>query len=388
MRLLSVLLDHCRGFEHLEVDFHERLTVLVGANGSGKTTLLEAIASLLGNPDALPVLHRFQRAGSMEKPSVKLRVLHDGKELVLHNRVEASLQDGAGGPVAVWVDGVFAFYRYTPRVESSPEAASVRQFGGSDLEGNTSFLQFFEWFREREEAENFQRSRRGDLTYWDPQLRAVREAAARLLPGTSDLHLERDPIRMVVQKDELLLGVGDLSDGEKRLLALCGDLAARLSRANPRSSAPLEEPGVVLLDEVELHLHPSWQRLVLGRLMQTFPGCQWVVSTHAPAVLAGVDPSSLRLLDRFRVANHEGHTRGRNVDALLREVMGVPERPEETTALIQGVARMIDEDRFQEARAALVSLTERLGPQDTEVIRLGALISFLEGELALLSQGA
>ena len=94
---------------------------------------------------------------------------------------------------------------------------------------------------------------------------------------------------MTVSKNGMEQNVNQLSDGEKCTLALFGDLARRISIANPHMQNPLEGKGIVLIDEIELHMHPSWQRKVLTTLKSVFPNIQFIITTHSPQILGGVD---------------------------------------------------------------------------------------------------
>lgn len=192
---------------------------------------------------------------------------------------------------------------------------------------STQFRTFFEWFREREDLENERRL--DEPAHRDPQLKAVRAAIEALLPGYSDLRVRRAPQRMEVSKGALPLRVDQLSDGEKCLLALAGDLALRLSLANPGAEQPLGGAGIVLIDEVELHLHPAWQRVVLERLEATFPGCQFVISTHSPLVLSQVQPEAVWLLDpRAEPSARKLSTWGQDAERILEEALDTPSRPD------------------------------------------------------------
>ena len=171
------------------------------------------------------------------------------------------------------------------------------------------FRRFFEWFREREDTENeggitdevlakLQPFLQGDDELWrqlkalkaslrDRQLVAVRSAIERFMPGFKRLRVRRKPrLHMSVDKDGETLNIAQLSQGEKSLMALVGDLARRLAMMNPGLDNPLNGDGVVLIDEVDLHLHPRWQRTVVERLRDTFPRCQFILTTHSPLVIS------------------------------------------------------------------------------------------------------
>ncbi|MDO4839861.1 MAG: AAA family ATPase, partial [Desulfovibrionaceae bacterium] len=156
----------------------------------------------------------------------------------------------------------------------------------------SDFKLFFEWFRNREDVENelFRTAQREGQHYdGDPQLNAVRAAIHAMMPGFSSPQVKRQPsLHMVIKKGDEKFKIQDLSDGEKCLLALVGDMARRIAMANPSAPNPLEAEAVFLIDEIELHLHPAWQRMVVPRLLEVFPNAQFFVTTHSPQVLGEV----------------------------------------------------------------------------------------------------
>ena len=158
------------------------------------------------------------------------------------------------------------------------------------IENRIDFRTFFEWFRGQEDYENECKVQNADLTYKDKSLETVKKAMLVMLDGCTNLRVARKPkLEMKVEKNGISLNVSQLSDGEKCTMALFGDLARRLSIANPCLDNPLLGEGVVLIDEIELHMHPSWQRGVLKKLRKTFPNIQFIITTHSPIVLSEVD---------------------------------------------------------------------------------------------------
>ena len=135
-----------------------------------------------------------------------------------------------------------------------------------------------------------------------------------------------------------------------------------------------------MIDEIELHLHPRWQRAILPALAETFPGCQFVVTTHSPQVLSRVPRDQILLFSRFKRVEHIPHTEGRDTNAILAQLMGVPSRPEDAAAEIDDLARLIDAEDLEGARAKLADLQERFGPNDTDLLRLGAILHTIEGD--------
>ena len=198
-----------------------------------------------------------------------------------------------------------------------------------------------------------------------------------LVPGFSDPRVERNPLHFMVTKNKRDLAIEQLSDGEKCLIGMVADLARRLAIANPKSDKPLCGDGVVLIDEIELHLHPAWQRDVVPRLRQVFPKCQFIVSTHSPQVLADVENRCARLLevvDGALTVRAGAHTLGHDSNYILDVVLGVGERPAWAKDEIDGISRDIDEGKTAEARLRLATLEKRAGNKLPELDRLAALL--------------
>ncbi|KAB8317460.1 AAA family ATPase [Tolypothrix campylonemoides VB511288] len=241
--------------------------------------------------------------------------------------------------------------------------------------GRIDFKGLFEWFRKREDLEN--ELRRDNPSHRDKQLEAVRGAISSLQPDFSDLRVERSPLRMTVKKQGQQLIVNQLSDGEKCLLALVGDLARRLAIANPGLSDPLQGNGVVLIDEIELHLHPKWQRQIIPALTRTFPNCQFIITTHSPQVLSHVKPDSIYLLEATPegiVTEQPENSFGRDSNQILEDLMGVSERPQEIKENLRDLFRLIDQGHLDSAKQLRQNLADEIGEDDPEFVRADVLI--------------
>src|SRR5690606_14860939 len=133
-----------------------------------------------------------------------------------------------------------------------------------------------------------------------------------------------------VLKNGKPLFLEQLSDGERGLLALIFDLTRRLAIANPASKNAIGEGvALVLIDEIELHLHPKWQRDVLQRLRNVFKACQFVVTTHSPLVLGEVEARCVRFLE-FENGKVDvtvpAEAYGMDANRILQELMDAPVR--------------------------------------------------------------
>ena len=240
-------------------------------------------------------------------------------------------------------------------------------------ENELGFRTFFEWFRNQEDLENQIAKEQGDFFYQDGQLKCVRKAVEAMLGNVSGLKVKRNPLAMVVEKNGREIRVDLLSDGEKCTLALFGDLARRLAIANPQRSDPLEGEGIVLIDEIELHMHPSWQRKVLRILKEVFPNLQFIVTTHSPQILGETDDS----YNVFLISEDEKDgcmiTKTKRLDGhdsnmILEEYMGTSSQSMLKKNLVTEINRLIALKNYGEAEIRLRFLKEISGDMDEEYI--------------------
>jgi energy-coupling factor transporter ATP-binding protein EcfA2 len=185
-------------------------------------------------------------------------------------------------------------------------------------------------------------------------LEVLRAAASRFLPNYESVRPDSEsPSRLVIDHSGATLEVGQLSDGERGILALVLDLARRLSQANPALDDPLQHgEAVVLIDEIDLHLHPKWQRQIVGHLTETFPRCQFIAATHSPQVVAAVEPEQTHLITEAGVLRPD-RTLGMDSNWILRHLMEADERPANTALSIRNVEALIKKGAFKKARMAI-----------------------------------
>ena len=237
------------------------------------------------------------------------------------------------------------------------------------------FSSFFQWFRAVEDLEN--EERRDNPDYRNRQIEAVRQSIYSLQPGFSNLRVKRSPLRMTVTKQGQELIINQLSDGEKCLLAMVGDLARRLAIANPSLPDPLQGSGVVLIDEIELHLHPKWQREIIPALTRTFPNCQFIVTTHSPQVISDVKPDSIYILEATPegiVAKRPDSSFGRDSNYILEVLMGTPARKEEIKDELLELFRLIDRGDLDGARQLRQQIADQIGADEPELVKANVLL--------------
>lgn len=425
MKVKTLQLIHFRSTRQTSLDFEDNLNVLIGINGAGKTTVLDALAIMLSW-----ALARVRSSGSRGRV-IRETDIHNEKTFA---RLELRCEDGISEPADIsWrlvqarkgrnpeLDSSDPLYGMTTFIPLNQWAVQVRESIGQTnaqcnlpvcvyypvnravldiplrirkahcfdlleaydeaLTGGANFRVFFEWFRNREDLENEQKAN-GEAFQPDPQLQAVRRAILAFLPEFSNVSIRRQPLRMEVTKGNDVLRVDQLSDGEKCLFAMVGDLARRLAIANPERREPLQGEGIVLIDEVELHLHPAWQRMVVRKLTETFPNCQFIITTHTPQVLGEVDAHCIRQLSvvpvHGLVCTFPEQSFGLDASEILEEIMEAPVRNAEIADLLSEIFRLIDEDNFEEARRKIVEVRGRVGGSIPDLVHAESLMTMLE----------
>ncbi len=204
------------------------------------------------------------------------------------------------------------------------------------------------------------------------ELGFVCKAIESFVPEYTDLRVTRKPKpRMLVEKAGQTFSMDQLSDGEKCLIAMIGDIARRLAIANPTLDNPLDGEGIVLIDEIDLHLHPTWQRMVAPRLVETFPGLQFIISTHSPQVLSHVKDKSVFLLSQAEegiVHRSPTEAYGQTYERILEDVFVVDARPDEIQEELDELFDLIQTSQIPQARDKLEDLRRRIGI-DPELVR-------------------
>lgn len=210
---------------------------------------------------------------------------------------------------------------------------------------------------------------------------AFEDAVARFLPGYSNLRLDRSKRpNLLINHGRTTLEVRQLSDGERGILAMVLDLTRRLSQANPRMDLPAAKAeAVVLIDEIDLHLHPKWQRQIVHNLTAAFPHCQFIATTHSPQVIGEVEQDRIQIIAKGQVYSPT-HSFGVDSSRVLEEIMEADPRAQEVKALLSQLSQEVGKQRFESARGLLVKLVDRLGENDPEVTRARTLLDFMEGE--------
>lgn len=215
-------------------------------------------------------------------------------------------------------------------------------YKSDSLESATDFKRFFTWFERNEDLERREQLRQikqgGSTQYSSHVLNAVREALNRLFPDyLRNPRVEISPLRFVMDdisdpEKNVERRLERMSDGYRITIALVADIASRMAEANPSMESsgvadPLNANGIVMIDEIDLHLHPKLQREILHKLTAIFPNVQFIVSTHSPNVILGaLDLVQVVKLDNGMIDSDVNMAQYENYDVslvLLSDLFGL-----------------------------------------------------------------
>ncbi len=171
-------------------------------------------------------------------------------------------------------------------------------------------------------------------------------------------------------KNEITLNFEQLSQGEQKTINIIGQIVDAFAPPLKEDTGDiLAFPGIVLIDEIETHLHPKWQREILPNLTKTFPNVQFIVSTHSPQIISSVPKEAIFLLKDFQAFAVQSATQGRDTNALLREVFGIQERPLEDMKMLGDFYEAVEAENVQNAEKLLQEMAAKWGSLDEEVVR-------------------
>ena len=210
-------------------------------------------------------------------------------------------------------------------------------------------------------------------------LKAFEETVRRFLPDYKNLRAEgHGKPTLMINRGNMPLEVRQLSDGERGTLAMVLDLTRCIAQANPGLADPTANAeAVVLIDEIDLHLHPQWQRRVVQNLTAAFPKCQFIATTHSPQVIGEVDHQRIQIMGGGEVYTPT-HSFGVDSSRVLEEIMDTAPRSERVQRILPEIAATIDAKKYKIARKLLAELKAEVGDNDPEVTRIETLLEFME----------
>ncbi len=423
MKLKNIKVKNYRCFKEADIDFNEHVTLIVGKNGTGKTAILDAVAVsvstfLLGidggvsrgilKDDARYEFHDLdgtidpQRqfpvcidstgdcldqkdvkwVRSLNSENGKTTIKDAGELTSIAKKVQNQIMTGDKSLVLPMISyygtgRLYAQKKEKRNIKSLTEFK--RQVGYVDCmaaESNEKLM--LNWFQVQT-LKSLQNQQKTGVIERPLLLKTVEKAICRSFERISgakkaSLIFDLDTLRLVLEFETTdgepkKFAMDEMSDGYKNTLSMIGDIAYRMAVLNPTLGDKVldETPGVVLIDEVDLHLHPQWQQTILSDLHAIFPNVQFIVSSHAPAVINSVSREQIRILDNGEIYMPAAQTYGRDANSILREVMKVSERPEDVVQRLDTFYACMDKNDYESADKVLTEIEEIVGTNDPDI---------------------
>lgn len=353
MKLNSIIIKNYRCFEQLEISLDDHVTLFVGKNGAGKSTILDAIAIAVSTflcgieggisrniqrEDArylffdmegvVDAQHQFpveitgkgQCNGKMGIEWTRSLNSNSGKTTVKDAKQLIEVAEGMQNQVMAGdtqvVFPILSYYGTGRLYAQKKEKRDLktlqrfnRQVGYLDcMAAESNEKMMLNWF-EKMTLKSLQMQQRDGIIGGISQLRTVEAAVCACFRRISkaeqaSLSFDLDTHRIMVEytdaaKEKCRFALNEMSDGYKNTLSMIGDIAYRMAVLNPQLGERIleETSGIVMIDEIDLHLHPEWQQTILQDLQSIFPKVQFLVTSHAPAVINSVKREHVRILD-------------------------------------------------------------------------------------------
>ena len=401
-QLRELGVDNYRCFDELTLPLEEDTTILFAENGGGKTALLTALAMGLAviqrdSPKTLKLkAGRDSRRGvpndkGAPEPAGPCEVTWtaavgetetvtwsttvqpaSGRTTNQHRSifeaVEAVRAPGVRWPLFAWygVDRLERLHDRSRKVELTRDRWEAY---ASALDPNLDEAPLLQWLQDEFLGDTARRQQKLPERFFHA---AVMEAAVQATPGATHAWydaVEKNPV--VRFKDGHEAPWSELSDGYHVFIALVADIARRAVMLNELdgADAPARVEGVVLIDEIDLHLHPRWQRVALPRLREAFPRLQLIVSTHSPQVLSSAENRQVRRLVDGQIQDRNVFVSGRDTNAILRDLMRTDDRDDEGVVALRRLHDAIDRGDAEQSDRFYRELLRRWGANDPALIR-------------------
>lgn len=404
MRIERLEVENFRGFEERTFEFGPGMNVFVGDNGAGKTSVIRAARIALSEwlcsigmfthedqaryfeeSDVRHEMRYVDELGMNQYDAVdratvtvdvsglrynipypstwKVHRYRDGDFASINSPTEIAHRiadrrtKGEGGNVPLVT--YFGVDRFKMEERSPDSLPTWRDGYEGALDRGTDLGAVSRWFRD-------QRLVQADRGEPSEMYRTISAVMKDLIPGMTDLryHSSVSGLRATFESGQKV-AVRHLSDGFRTSVAMFADLATRIAILNPSlgENALKETPGVVLIDELDLHLHPKWQRRIANDLTRTFPNIQFITTTHSPQIISEIDEGNVYLL-REDGETEEVHAYGHDASWILRHVMGSTVHPEEIQELLDNAVSALSDARYEDAQSYVEQareLQERTG---------------------------
>lgn len=400
MKILKLKLHNFRNMKLKEIDFcnHEgkprNFTAIIGDNGVGKTAILEGITK-----GFTPIIRTISDKAVKECDinntdimqgekwtAINLNVELENEVFTWYNKRRTTTKIMFDEKVNQVLDlkniklkyeqcyergklPLILYYGINRVITEIPKRGHIREVKIEDSLKNcfdnvNYFRDFYEWFKTEEDIEL--REQKENSKYKNVKLDSVRTAIERMIPGYKNLRIKLNPSRMIItNKEGSHLRIEQLSGGYKAVLSIVSDIAKRLATANPYSQNPLEEYGIILIDELDLHLHPKWQKTIANDLKRTFPNCQFIITTHSPFIIQSLNKEEVINIEKD-FNESDGSFEGWSIEEIQEYEMGVQTKTEKYKEFLEEFSEAIDDGENEKAKMLYKELIKMIHPQSYE----------------------
>lgn len=435
MVITKINIENFKIFKDETFSFNKDFNLIIGINGSGKTSLLRALAISLGGW-ANAYIKDDQNLRPIKDDEVR-EIQHDKrfdktKETTIHaygyTKIIDRFENVKNGTVD-WIrkrteenpdtvtSGSIQYGNYSKNYSLNFNTLSQDILSYID-QGNTfdlPIIAFYECDRlwEAKNPLNIEASAKTQYSRFDPYvdcfhtganhkaigewllkhelvslqqkeetpvLKAIKHAAKNALEGCQDISFDFEEGRVIVDFENNSVPFEHLSDGQRTILGLFADIARRVAILNPHFEGEANEKtkGVVLIDELDLHLHPQWQMKIIENLKTVFPKIQFICTTHSPILLRSIEKDKVLILENGTLSNKDFFTKGRDINSLLYDLMGVPKRTLEYEEKVDNLFGYLEDENLDKAKILLEELKKDYGEKDTIVIEAQVMLDLLQ----------
>jgi predicted ATP-binding protein involved in virulence len=436
MKIHKIEIENFKLFKNAEFEFDKEFNLIIGINGSGKTSLLRAIAVSLGGwansyikndknlrPIDASEVRELQKDGRFDKLR-KTTILTEGSVEIIdrfgnyrpnaeyhlkrqkidndETTLSASIKyyrtselyplnfSNLSSDILRYIENgrffnlpLIAFYEcdrlWEVENKLNTEAAAKKQYSRFDpyvdcFHTGANHTAIGEWLLKYELVKLQQKKE-------TPVLEAIKNAARNALEKCIDISFDFEEGRVIVDfEDDISVPFEYLSDGQRTILGLFCDIARRAAILNPHFEGEANEKtnGVVLIDELDLHLHPKWQMNIIENLRKTFPNIQFICTTHSPILLRSIEKEKIIVLENGEQSKLDFFTKGRDINSILDDLMGVPKRTKEYKNKVDNLFGFLEDENIKKSEELLIELKKDYGEKDSVVQEAQILLDMIK----------
>lgn len=427
MKVKKIKINNFRLFENFRISIPDtNFIVFIGTNGCGKSSIMDSIAMALAHvvgqlksPNGKYSIDFFFKTQDIKNGTSKAEItlelegfekniiIKTSKEIdqknisyeiqpkAILNNLKNQLKSDTRSSLPL-----FAYYSlnrttaidYNSKIKSNYNRI-LNGYNNSINHKISTFQDFKTWFIYQENIENEQKIELKEWGFQIDSLKIIRTAIENFLSiiDTSEYkelkvsrykesNLEYSETsnfaELVITKNEEEIRIEQLSSGEKMMIFLVADISRRLVILNSAKNTTLEKEGIVLIDEIELHLHPKWQRKIIPALKSVFPNVQFITTTHSPQILSSLSDKEVIIIHQGKQFTPSINPLGRDSNGILEEIFDTTDRPSEVDALIDDIFKITSHKKLdsQLVEKKLEILKNHVSTYDPIILRIENLI--------------